>query len=506
VRELDFYEYDDVRAGELLRPLDPSEHNMERLNRVGRGAGGVYQTALVRGPLSRPALEAAVQALVRHPVLAVRVARGPDGALGFAATGGAPPLTWVEVDEPSSAWPRQVEADMNAGPVGSHRGTSFRVFVLSAGDEHAITLAAPHHVWDGVSSVALMRELLEQLARPRTLPAGALRAVESPFVLPCSAPQRTRLDALGFEVRAWAEAEPRRRDEGRGALLEALEALETELLASNEGPALPEALLELQRLLAEVERSKLDTQPIVADEQPGAPPERARRVSTGLCVDVIGAEVLPPLVVAARQRGITLHGVFGCAFLFAHVARAWALTGVPDGPRAFPLASPVNLRAAFHPPLADDDVRMAVDVALPIVSVEPKSQFWDVAARFSASVTREVARRRVLGSWFRTERRPMGLPLAGVPLPLISNVGRVALSPRYGNLELVALHACMATHSMFQLCLLVQTLGDVTNLSFYHELPTISRESMRRVSLVTRTLLERVAAGGHPSVADALGV
>jgi hypothetical protein len=499
------YEYDQVPATEILRPLDPTEHNMERLNRIGQGAGVVYQTARVRGPLDRAVVEAALSALTRHPALRMRVVRGPEGVLGFAAVPDCHlELRWIQVDDVARAWPLHVEADMNAGPVASHRGSAFRAFVFTSGGEHAITLVAPHHVWDGLSAVALMRELLEQIARPRALPPVALRAVDSPFVAPCSARQRARLGDLTLEVAAWADSPPSARHDRRGPLCAALEQLEADLLAGGDGHALPAALLDVQRLLAQVERWHPDGQYIVANEDPGPPPERAGRVRTGLLVDVIGADVVKPLAAAARQRGVTMHGVFGGAALFGHVARHWGLTGPPDGPRLFPIASPVNLRKQFNPPLADGDVRMAVDVALTVIPVEPADRFWDVAARFSAAVTREVRLRRSLGSWFRTEPRSSELPLPGVPIPLVSNVGRVAAPISYGDLQLLDLHACMSTHNMFQIVMVVQTLGDTADICHYHELPTVSRQSMRGLADTVRAVLKSVAAGQAPMAGDAV--
>ncbi len=492
------YEYDEAPASAILRPLDPTEHNMERLNRVGFGAGVVYQTARVRGRLDRARLEAAVGGLTRHGVVRARVVRGPDGLLGFAEVADCRlEIQEVEVDDPARAWQRHVEMDMNAGPVATHRGSAFRVFVLGNGEEHAITLAAPHHVWDGVSSVALMRELLEQIARPRVLPPISLREVESPFVAHASPQLRASLRAIEREVVSWAAADPFQ-DPRRAALRADLEELEANLLATGDDRELPRELLEVQRLLVEVERARRVSQSIAPDGDPGLPPARAGNVSTGLVTDVIGADVMTPLAAAARRRGLTVHGAFGAAMLFAHAARHWALTGVPDGPQLFALASPVNLRKQFHPQLADDDVRMAVDVSLTSLEVGPADDLWEVAARIGAAVTRDVERRRALGSWFRTERRPADLPLAGVPIPLLSNVGRVAVATRFGDLELVELHACMATHSMFQIAMLIQTLGAAANLSYYHELPTISRESIVRLASTVRATLERAAAGANP--------
>jgi hypothetical protein len=56
----------------------------------------VYQTA-------RAALEAAVGGLSRHPALRVRVVRGPDGVLAFAAAAGQPPISWIEVEDAAGA-------------------------------------------------------------------------------------------------------------------------------------------------------------------------------------------------------------------------------------------------------------------------------------------------------------------------------------------------------------------------------------------------------------------
>ena len=56
-----------VLAGEpVLRALDPTEWNMERLNRVSNGAGCVYQIVRGRGPLTEARLRTAVEALTRR--------------------------------------------------------------------------------------------------------------------------------------------------------------------------------------------------------------------------------------------------------------------------------------------------------------------------------------------------------------------------------------------------------------------------------------------------------
>lgn len=497
------YEYDVVPEAGIVRELDPTEHNMERLNRNGRGAGIVYQTARVRGPLRRAAVEAAVEALTRHAALRMRVVRRPDGALCFAEVeNGRPEVEWVEVDDPEREWPPYVEADMNAGSVPSHRGSGFRVFVLTAREEHAIVIAAPHHLWDALSSIALMNELLETIAQPRALPPVALRAVESSFVAPSSAEHEAMLGRLAQEVAAYARLEPDERYEHRDRLHASLEEIEDALLAGGDDDVWAAALLVVQRLRAQVQRWRPDNQNVVAEEDAGPPPERTERVRSGFFVDVLAPDVITRSAVAARQRGITMHGVFGAAMLFAHAARHWELIGIPDGSQAFPIASAVSLRRQFQPPLADDDVRMAVDMIITITSVHPADGFWDVAARFGGGVTREVQRRRALGSWFRAERHPMELPLPGLPIPLVSNVGRVSAATHRGDLELCALHGMMATHNVFPIAMLVQTFRDAAHIAYYHELPTVSGSSMRRVLATVRGILERLAIGETPIVSE----
>jgi hypothetical protein len=53
--------------------------------------------------------------------------------------------------------------------------------------------------------------------------------------------------------------------------------------------------------------------------------------------------------------------------------------------------------------------------------------------------------------------------------------------------------------------MLVQTLGDTANVCYYHELPTVSRASMRTLADTAHTILERVADGHAPTVGDAAG-
>jgi hypothetical protein len=349
----------------------------------------------------------------------------------------------------------------------------------------------------------LMNELLEEIAEPRARPPVALRAVESCFVAP-SSEHEAALGRLAQEIATYARGKPVTRYEHRDRLHASLEEIEDALLAGRHGKLWPAALLDMQRLRAQVHRWRPDLQTVVAEQDPGPPPERASRVRSGLLADVIGADIIGRCSVAARARGITMHGVFGAAMLFAHAARHWQLLAIPAEAQAFAIGSPVSLRRQFEPPLADDDVRMAVDMIVTFTSVHPADEFWDVAARFGGDVTREVQRGRALGSWFRTERHPMEVPLPGVPIPLVSNVGRVSAATQVGDLELCALHGTMATHNLFPIAMLVQTFRDAAHIAYYHELPTVSEASMLRLRGTVRGLLERLAGGETPIVRESI--
>jgi hypothetical protein len=115
-------------------------------------------------------------------------------------------------------------------------------------------------------------------------------------------------------------------------------------------------------------------------------------------------------------------------------------------------------------------------------------------------VARDVQRRRTLGSWFRTVPKSEDVPLGGVPIPLLSNLGRAQIESRYGNLEVCELRAAVSTHSMWQIFMLFVTLRDTAFVTYYFEQPTVSRASMEDFARTVHETCDRVAAGTNPPI------
>jgi hypothetical protein len=200
---------------------------------------------------------------------------------------------------------------------------------------------------------------------------------------------------------------------------------------------------------------------------------------------------------------MTLHGVLVAAVLLALASeqrqQTPGLNASGSAPERFAIASAVSLRRHLVPPLAPHDLRMAVDVVVSRVVVEPGARFWEIARRAGDDVKQAVTKRRALSSYFRTKPRDFGDTPAGIPIPLVSNLGRAGLRTQYGPLRVLELAGAMTTHGSFQLALLAVSFDERLRLSFYCETPTVSRAKLERFSAQVLDVLARAARGEEPS-------
>jgi hypothetical protein len=432
----------------VLRPLDSTEWNMERLNRVSNGAGCVYQIVRGRGPLTEARLRAAVEAVTRrHPLLGARIVRERDegDAPLLYVHGGAPRVAFVDVVGLDDHYLEIVEADMNAGPSPCWRTSPFRVACLvdaAHPERWVLVLAGPHAHCDGISLAWLAHELLEAVATGEVGDPLPLRSIE--------------IDPL------------------------------------------PER---------EVEASRPATSRYVCPEaNVPADPSRRTLVRTGLMQTRLTPDVTGALVRAVKRNGLTVHGAIGAAVHLALAARHGEVTGeTPYG--VYRAGSPVSMRPHVDPPLADADIRMAVDVAFTDTLVGADDRFWSLARRFGAAVREQIDTRDILRSWNRTTKKDREVGSTGVPIPLVSNVGRSALKPDYGPLVVEDVAGAMATHGLFQIDMLFTTFDGHLGACFYFETPTVSRASMTRFVGRTMDLLASPEVHeGDPSIAALLGV
>jgi hypothetical protein len=369
---------------------------------------------------------------------------GEAERLVFVDAGAKPELTITEMSELSERWPQLMESDMNAGPSPCWRTPPFRIALVR-------DAADPEH-W------------LLSLAGPHAFCDGI---------------------SLGAVI---------------GELLECLGGSEF---------GEPLELREIPPTGAEAPTNTQSDGPSPRFVAPEADipsiPERVHQVQTGLVVQHLTPEQTRAMIRAGKARGITAHGTIGAAVHLAHAARHAALTGEsPFG--VYRSGSPVNLRPHVRPPLAPNDLRMAVDVAFLNTELRPEDSFWGLAERFARDVHRAVNSGAVLASWDQTKRRDRNVGSTGVPLMLISNIGRSQLSPNYGELELEEVNACMATHGMFQINMAFTSFRGRLGGSFYFETPTVSHESMS--SFVERSfalLGDPRIHEGDPKLSELLG-
>jgi hypothetical protein len=438
-----------ILAGEfVLRPLDPTEWNMERLNRVSNGAGCVYQIVRGRGPLTEGRLREAVEGLTRrHAMLGARIVRERDegDAPLLYLRGGAPQVAFVDAAGLDDRYLEIVEADMNAGPSPCWRASPFRFACLADAacpQRWVLVLAGPHAHCDGISLAWLAHELLEAIATGKVGAPLPIRSIE--------------IDPL----------------------------LEREVKAPE--PA--------------------SVRYVAPEAEVPAEPSRRALVRTGLTQARLTPELTRALVHAVKRNGLTVHGAIGAAVHLALATRHAAVTGEsPYG--VYRAGSPVSMRPHVDPPLADADIRMAVDVALTDTAVGADDGFWSLARRFGAAVHEQIRTGDILRSWNRTTKKDREVGSTGVPIPLISNVGRSALQPGYGPLAVEDVAGAMATHGMFQIDMLFTTFDGQLGGCFYFESPTVSRASMTRFVRRTMDILASPEVHeGEPSIAALLGV
>jgi hypothetical protein len=502
----------ELATGDVLRPLDPTEHNMERLNAKARGSGRTYHILVIEGPLSRAALEQALDALAsRHPLLRVRIVRRDDGTLCYAPTRGdrddgtaRVPVSYTVADD-LSAWPELVEADMNAGAIASNSGPLFAFVVIQppgledgASGRRVIVMVGHHGTCDGTSSIALLHELLEQLARPHAPARLEDRPLRDPFCLDLPVPELAEIET---QARSALDAKGARRREELEALRARLEQLESRLLAERDGEGhFPVALKSVQGRLSSLYAELLPARGLVPEiEVTGA--GRYERARTALLVRTLGVEPTRALRRAAKEQALTLHGAFAAAVLMAlETERAAGAEATMPPPERLALASAVSLRKQLVPPLSSHDLRMAVDIHVSRIPVEAGVRFWELARRAGDDVTRAVGHGRALSSYFRTVQRDFGETPPGIAIPLLSNLGRAELGTHYGQLKVLELGAAMATHGSFQLCVLSYTFDERLSLSCYCETPTVSRAALERLAARVVDTLTRVAGGEEPRV------
>jgi NRPS condensation-like uncharacterized protein len=430
------------------RPLD----GLETVFYLGSQVARINAVAIaqVRGPLTAEGLRRALDAAQRrHPLLGVHVAE--RGAAYHFVSEGTPPIPLRVVPRDGEQhWRREAEAELDQ-PMPLRQGPLVRAVLLEGRDgTHDLLVAFNHTIGDGMSAIALVRELLEVAAGqpPReALPEGP------------TARQANPLPVQGL----------------RGTLT---------------------ALREVVHLVRTFRRRK--PQVLRWDARV---PHAARH--TRLIQHRFPPAATQALAAKAKAEGTTLTGALAAALL-------WALAEDVGGDApAVACSVPANLRPQMQgvDPAAFGYYSWGVGV---VHAHRAGLRFWDSARRAKRDVDAELARGAawrslaVVELQARMARKRGPAWLAGMldrsGANSVSNVGRVEAPERIGALAWTDLHfAPSADGAGAGVGLVATTFRGALVLNFVHPVPLVGPERADRIAARAAQLL-RDATQGDPVV------
>jgi hypothetical protein len=400
----------------------------------------------VRGDVSVEQVDAALRKIrARHPALIPAAASDQDALFPLA----------VRADCSEDDWIEAAQAELRE-PFPDRPGPFARFTLLKRAEGFDLVAAFHHHFSDGMSGMFVLRDILSVLGDPDAVlvplaappPAGAL--------IPGAVLGNSRLRRKV----AWAVLLLRAR-----ALLE-----------------------KFRRRFSPAKRA--DAVPAQETSAGNLPPERQFVI---LPVRLTAAQT-SALAARCKEEQVSVH---------AAVCVAWlrAFTAEMKGARRFgTVSSPVNLRQRLSPPV-DDTSGMFLATVETRVDCAPERDFWDVAREFKQKLTRD-SRDEVLFfmplmfskifTQIPAGDREMVMPmLFGGPVKYdfsITNLGRIVLPERSGDLQVEAFYGPLVNSSPYERTVGVSTLGGQMSIVF------LFRRSMME-SDRGRELMERAVNG-----------
>lgn len=425
----------------IARPLSAIER---AILAVDRGAPLVFAIVVdVRGPLDEPALRVALDAVQRrHPLLGVAI-----DTEGARFVPGAPPIPLRVVQGGDDAW--RAEADREVNAAFDLSGPLLRAVLVQRGDERAHLLLVLHHVvGDGRSGVLLARDVV-------TFAARALRgeAIDAAPIDPGAAIDE-RLPRLGFF----------------------------------------RTLLGLIRILvAELWLQVRFGRPFRIGRRVPPFERRARVVDRVLEPDLVRA-----LEERARSEQTTLHGALSASLLLSLLA----IGNVRRTTRVL-FGSPVDVRAAIHPP-AGDAVGFFVSMVGFRGAIDPAAQLWQVARTIRDALARDLAQGgavlglrllvdvvRMLGGARDPKKLAEKADRTMASSTGITNLGRLVFATDHPPLSIAALHVAASPSSLGDVFATVTTLHDRLYLNLVFAEPTLDEATAHRLADDTVLRLQR---------------
>lgn len=421
----------------LERPLSVMERSCWHLNEVAGHNGQVI--AEIEGRLEAEQVREALGHLAsRHPLLRVRIARGPGRAVFQASKVATIPLQVL--DTPAEKWVEAAERELNrpvpwqTGPLACcqllrHSGSSSRVLITFL-----------HAIGDGFSGYILMKDFLRRVADLETSFPN-----QAPSALPASL-----YDLLPRKVKGF-----------RG-FLERLRMLGRESAGYAYAGGLPRSL-------------NFDSRPPCADRYTRLVPLRFDKPFT------------ERLVSRARRENTSVHGAICAAGLLA-VSRV-----MTDGqPRVLACTSAVDMRRRLHPPVGEQ-MGLYVSALWSVHKVWRDQPFWVLGRRIREDLGGKISQgdpfRVVSGGGLllslleRIPGRNRSERIAKVAETAmfnfkgtgVSNVGVLDMPDRYGEVTVRSVSFSGSLVNLGYFLAVVNTFNGDLHVNYVYNEPLITR-------------------------------
>ncbi len=325
----------------IPRPLDPGEAFFYMTDRVACMNFVLFaeRSATLESAHIRIALAVIQQ---ENPLLQVRVVWNTENGLRFEPAPNAPiPLECHTSTE--NDWLTHIENELSR-PFAEDAAPLARCLYLQIDADDAarsvLVLCFHHSIADGRSGEALIRRLLDCIARKTTLS----EANRPPAMPPMSAVVPERFRWTRYEEEAEALMDVQMRDYKRHGLVARQPWLNS---------AAPARIPRIIRL--------------------SLPPEATRR-----------------LLVLARAHDSSVHGALCAAQLLAQYRLHRLHSG--EQPATLFLTCPVDLRAHLEPPQPANPIGFYTSLLSASLALDADTDFWDLARRVVTQTRRQIAR------------------------------------------------------------------------------------------------------------------
>jgi len=212
---------------------------------------------------------------------------------------------------------------------------------------------------------------------------------------------------------------------------------------------------------------------------------------------VISKEDAGKFVSRCKKEGTSVHGALCAAFLQAVVEQIRKSPGIPGkGPLTISCITPVDIRHHFVKDV-EEDIGYYISFALHYQRIDDNTPIWPAAKEIKAAISTEIKYGKdveailSVGELWRNYSSPVEMArelVESYPPVVTTNLGRLDIPERFGDLILEDIHAYAAINSAAGsgMGFAVNTFRGHININFLYAAPYISRK--RAAIIVERTM------------------